>query len=213
MKKHLAGWMAIAVLSFYGHFAAATSASAFTISNGATDVGVVDFFLDSAVVNSGDQAELDWVNGYLITNGYIETRYTSMVKYNSENMLSEDTDTFVPGIWNWRYVDGSSTVVAQNLQGTPEYFFIKTGKNITPDDKKDTTPDHFLFKNDANLNWSVVDLSRFGNSYELSGVGVLSHVGEFGGATSVPEPGTMMLLGAGLLGFAVYGKRRMNKKE
>lgn len=29
---------------------------------------------------------------------------------------------------------------------------------------------------------------------------------------SVPEPGTMMLLGLGMLGMAVYGKRRMNKE-
>ena len=28
----------------------------------------------------------------------------------------------------------------------------------------------------------------------------------------VPEPGTMMLLGMGMLGLAVYGKRRMNKE-
>lgn len=30
--------------------------------------------------------------------------------------------------------------------------------------------------------------------------------------TPVPEPGTMMLLGFGMLGLAVYGKRRMNKE-
>jgi len=33
-----------------------------------------------------------------------------------------------------------------------------------------------------------------------------------GDYTPVPEPGTMMLLGMGMLGLAVYGKRRMNSK-
>ncbi len=32
------------------------------------------------------------------------------------------------------------------------------------------------------------------------------------GAAPVPEPGTMMLLGFGMLGLAVYGKRRMNRE-
>ncbi|MFZ4859601.1 MAG: PEP-CTERM sorting domain-containing protein [Desulfuromonadaceae bacterium] len=32
------------------------------------------------------------------------------------------------------------------------------------------------------------------------------------GTAPVPEPGTMMLLGFGILGLAVYGKRRMNKE-
>jgi hypothetical protein len=33
------------------------------------------------------------------------------------------------------------------------------------------------------------------------------------GTTLVPEPGTMMLTGIGMLGLAVYGKRRMNKTD
>lgn len=37
-----------------------------------------------------------------------------------------------------------------------------------------------------------------------------SHDAE-GSNTPVPEPGTMMLLGVGMLGLAVFGKRRMNK--
>jgi hypothetical protein len=32
------------------------------------------------------------------------------------------------------------------------------------------------------------------------------------GTTPVPEPGTMVLFGIGMLGLAVYGKRRMNKE-
>jgi hypothetical protein len=32
------------------------------------------------------------------------------------------------------------------------------------------------------------------------------------GVAPVPEPGTMMLLGIGMVGLAIFGKRRMNKE-
>jgi hypothetical protein len=34
-----------------------------------------------------------------------------------------------------------------------------------------------------------------------------------GGSAPVPEPGTMMLLGVGMLGLVIFGKRRMNKES
>lgn len=43
----------------------------------------------------------------------------------------------------------------------------------------------------------------------IAGVDGLDNVAEFGVAP-VPEPGTMMLLGAGFLGLAIYAKRRKN---
>ncbi len=56
-----------------------------------------------------------------------------------------------------------------------------------------------------------------GDNYSLTLEAIIFHRGA--GTTSfdasltpVPEPGTMVLLGAGLLGLAVYGKRRMNKE-
>jgi len=38
------------------------------------------------------------------------------------------------------------------------------------------------------------------------------NIGADSTSAPVPEPGTMMLLGIGMLGMAVYGKRRMNKE-
>jgi hypothetical protein len=64
----------------------------------------------------------------------------------------------------------------------------------------------------ANLDGTYdIDLSVYnlpGNLLADSHIQVV--VGD--GAAPVPEPGTMMLLGLGMAGLAVFGKRRMNRK-
>ena len=73
----------------------------------------------------------------------------------------------------------------------------------------------------ATFGWSLAGLIAL-NSHGTLDVTVQSLYGDFyldysvltahgNDTTPVPEPATMMLLGLGMLGMAVYGKRRMNK--
>ena len=63
----------------------------------------------------------------------------------------------------------------------------------------------------ATFDLSKLDLSKgalFHNTMECGNDNILGQSGPI----PTPEPGTMMLLGFGMLGLAVYGKRRMNKE-
>jgi len=104
----------------------------------------------------------------------------------------------------------------------------------TPTDPKDATITHdpgtpvmtdanYLLVKDGKQNpaWYLFDLSNLTDPWNGTDVleimnfwpekGAISHVSLYGTSNPVPEPGTMMLLGFGMFGLAIFGKRRMNK--
>lgn len=162
----------------------ATSASALTLSDG-TDVGARDTLKASTYLsNSGDAYELAWVKSILGPDVDWEIKYD----------VTESV---------WKQTTEEARTYALDLADSPDYFLIKTANgSIT----------HFLFENQASLDWAVLNLDdSFGTGYTIKNIGKLSHVVEFDNATPVPEPGTIVLLGAGFLGLAALGRRRIRK--
>ena len=74
-----------------------------------------------------------------------------------------------------------------------------------------------------NINGLDVSIANFSSVLSSEGSLFAAHIADYNGGQSakfatdgstapVPEPGTMMLLGFGMLGLAIYGKRRANKE-
>ena len=135
-----------------------------------------------------------------------QTKYLSVPNPNSTGSaslkLDSTYDTF--GLW-WGSVDTYNTISFKNGGiATGDSF---TGSVVAPPANGDQTVSA------TNLFVNFVGLAKFDEvvfkstnwAFEFDNVTV-------GNTAPVPEPGTMMLLGLGLGGLAIFGKRRMNKE-
>lgn len=95
--------------------------------------------------------------------------------------------------------EGTDSIVAFQLYTSPGYFLVKDSRK------------HVLFKNEANVDWGVFDLLAYFGANKLSELS-LSHLTEFNGnPVKVTEPGTLALLGLGILGLLTTRSRFKNK--
>ena len=156
-------------------------ANALLISGTTTKVGGVDIFLGStgSLANSNPGTETDWVNT-ILTDATFIVKNEDIAYQTVEGNLDVDFKE----ILTYAFALDSTS---------PDYFIVKNSNSW------------FLFENVAVFSWGVFEAT---SDMNLGDDFTISHVTEFVGPTSVPEPSISALLGLGLLGMIGVSRRK-----